>query len=122
VIGHPFYQRLDCPSDRGYDCLRLVRSAGGGFRRLARFRGGSLSPVSWSSDGTRIAVPVWPPSPPDPAAERPWKIAVVTTRNGKIRLVTPGAAPAVPSAPIQWGAKAGTLAFVLQNLAAPGGP
>ena len=106
------YQRLDCPTARGTDCLRVVGSSGRGFVQLAGFRGGSLGPVSWSRDGTRIALPVWPRPP---SAPRPWKMAVVSLRTRKARLYAVGEAPVNPAAPAQWG-DGGTLYFVLRQI------
>jgi uncharacterized delta-60 repeat protein len=111
------YQRLDCPSDRGADCLRVVNSGGGGFLQLAGFRGGSLGPVSWSRDGTRIALPVWPRPPSGP---RTWKMAVVNLRTRKAQLYAVGDAPVSQAAPAQW-ADGGTLYFVLRQIPDSGG-
>lgn len=113
--GRIAYQRLDCPDARHTDCLNIISPGGGGFHQVASFLGGSLSPVSWSRDGTHIAVPVWPrPSPPSPAG-RPWKIAVVAVKIGKANLYGVGGASVIPGAPVQWG-EGRTFFFVVRNI------
>ena len=113
--GRIAYQRLDCPAARHTDCLNLVSPGGGGLRQLASFLGGSLSPVSWSRDGTHIAVPVWPRPSPNPPTGRPWKIAVVAVKTGKANLYAVGDAPLTPGAPVQWG-DGRALFFVLRGV------
>jgi Tol biopolymer transport system component len=108
------YQRLDCPDARHTDCLDLVGPDGGGFLQRASFLGGSLSPASWSQDGTHIALPVWPRPSPIPPTGRPWKIAVVAVKTGTIHFYAVGDAPVIPGAPVQWG-EGRTFFFVLRG-------
>jgi uncharacterized delta-60 repeat protein len=109
------YQRLDCPDARNTDCLDVIGADGRGFVQLASFRGNTFSPVSWSSDATRIAVPVWLRRPSPPATGRPWKIAVVAVRTGQANLYGVGGASVIPGAPVQWGAGR-TFIFVVRNI------
>jgi uncharacterized delta-60 repeat protein len=113
--GRIAYERFQCRHVLNTDCLNVIGADGRGLVQLASFRGDAFGPVTWSRDGTHLALPVWPrPSPPSPAG-RPWKIAVAAVKSRRTNLYDVGDARGIPGAPVEWG-DGGTFFFVLRNI------